>query len=109
PVADSVRGAIEQGLLSAVASVQSIAEHEVMIQEYGTEPGEFKDLDLSVIVAVNDSEATAESVAQLLAHRAQGIGYRLTADLVAESIGGDAEYLVEFVGDLSRLARQIGV
>lgn len=109
PVADSVRGAIEQGLLSAVASVQSIAEHEVMIQEYGTEPGEFKDQDLSVIVAVNDSEATAESVAQLLAHRAQGIGYRLTADLVAESIGGDAEYLVEFVGDLSRLARQIGV
>jgi methylaspartate ammonia-lyase len=107
PLADSVRGAIEQGLLSAVASAQGIAEHELLIQEYETKSSELNKLDLAVIVAVNDSEATADGVAKLLTLRPHGIGYRLTADLVAESIGADAEYLIEFVGDLSNLARQL--
>lgn len=107
PLADSVRGAIEKGLLAAIASSQRVPEHKVMIREYELEPPNLGNPPVSLTLVMNDFETTAASVRQLLSYRPQGIGYRVTSELVAESIGADAEYLVDFIRELSQLVRTI--
>lgn len=107
PLADSVRGALEQGLLAAVASTLRLAELEVLEREYELKGNEWENLQPQIIVETNDFDATPEGIGRLMAIRPHGIGYRLTSDLVAESIGAEAEYLVTFVGELVQLSRQI--
>lgn len=108
PIADSVKGALEQGLLGAVSWSQEVPVHEVLIQEYGLASSEVNDVEIEVTVRVNDFEATTESVEKLLGYRPHGLGYRLTSDLVAESIGAEGELLIDFVRGLSERARQMG-
>lgn len=106
PLADSVRGALEQGILAAVAWTLRLAELEVLEREYELEGNEWGNLQPQIIVETNDFDATPEGIGRIMAIRPHGIGYRLTSDLVAESIGAEAEYLLTFVGELVQLSRQ---
>ena len=105
-MADSVRGALEQGILAAVASTLRLSELEVLEREYELKTNEWGNYQPQIIVETNDFNATPEDIGRLMAIRPHGIGYRLTSDLVAESIGAEAEYLVTFVGELVQLSRQ---
>lgn len=101
-VADEVAAAVQQALLTAVSSVQHCTVVELLSSEYGRPDLNTDCYDCPAILEISDYTATAERIDRMIALRPAGIGYRLTNNRVAESLGENAEYLERFVAELSQ-------
>lgn len=106
PVADTVRGALQQALLVAVAGVARRLPAEILAQEYGLAGEQPSPVAIPLILAVDDYAATAERFERMLALRPAGLGYRLAGVRPAEAIGPNAELLQRFVRELLQRARE---
>lgn len=107
PVADAVRGAVQQGVLAAVAHDQRLTIPELLQREYLPAGPDLLPTAIPIILEVSDFAATAELIDHVLNLRPAGIGYRLTGDLVAESIGAYGEFLERFVNELGQRADRL--
>jgi len=108
PVADALRQALQQALLSAVAGVGGRLPAEILAQEYDLGGKQPLTTAVPLILAVDDFAATADRFERLLALRPDGLGYRLAGVRPVEAIGPNAELLQRFVREVLQRAKEAG-
>lgn len=108
-LADRVKGAIQQAILGAVSAFQAKSAVETLAMAYNLpELKDIRDTPL-IFLEADDYSATAEIYDRFLASNPAGVGYRINGERVSESIGENAEYLQEFVRELSQRSEQFDV
>jgi len=108
-LADRVKGAIQQAMLGAVSAFQARSAVEILATAYNLPEWKgIRDTPL-IFLEADDHSATAEIYDRFLAGNPAGVGYRINGERASDSIGEKAEYLQEFVRDLSKRSDQLAV
>lgn len=107
PIADSVRWALQQALLSNVCNDRGVTAAELLADEYCLPPIDPSSFALPLLLEISDFAATSERIDRMFALRPDAIGYRLTGERVLEAIGENGEHLQRFVRELGRKAEVV--
>lgn len=98
--------ALQGAFLSAAAAARGQTIPELLRAEYDLPPADDPS-EVAFFLAIEDRQATAAHFDRMIALRPAGIGYRLTGERVAESIGDNAEFLQRFVRELGQRTEQL--
>jgi hypothetical protein len=92
---------LQSALLAAVSHENKLSVAQTLAIEYAAEPFN-PSFRVPIYIEVHDAFASAELFDQMLHRLPDGLGYSLTSQRIAESIGREGQYLQRFVRELAR-------